>query len=214
MTDSENVSSATGNRQENLGEYPWRDEEIMRELYVEKQLSITQTAEELGCGATTVRDWLENHGIETRSISEGQQIIHGTDSHVSYQTHVRGHEMWRGSYKDETFDVYVHRLLAVAEWGFDAVADNDVHHKNGIPWDNRPENLEVMRHGAHSVHHHTKVSGIGRVRLVELWRNGDASARKVAEEADHDITFFPILHARDDFEELADETDDWRELKS
>lgn len=46
-----------------------------------------------------------------------------------------------------------HRLLAVSEFGFDAVSENDVHHINGVEWDNRPNNLELMPHGDHRAYH-------------------------------------------------------------
>lgn len=52
----------------------WRNEDRMRELYVDQKLSITQVAERLDCGSTTVGSWLERHGIERRSISEGTTI--------------------------------------------------------------------------------------------------------------------------------------------
>lgn len=47
----------------------------------------------------------------------------------------------------------VHRLMMVAEEGFDALEDKVVHHKNHIPWDNRTENLELMSRAEHSSHH-------------------------------------------------------------
>jgi hypothetical protein len=47
----------------------------------------------------------------------------------------------------------VHRLLAIAEHGTDAVAGQHVHHKNGIPFDNRPENLELLSPSEHSKRH-------------------------------------------------------------
>jgi len=33
------------------------------------------------------------------------------------------------------------------------VKDKHVHHKNGIPWDNRPENLEAMSRQEHRTIH-------------------------------------------------------------
>jgi len=49
---------------------PWRDKSLMRELYVEEELSSTAVAEELGCASSTVIKWLEKHGIERRDASE------------------------------------------------------------------------------------------------------------------------------------------------
>lgn len=39
--------------------------------------------------------------------------------------------------------VFIHRLLAVAEYGFEAVANRHVHHVNGIPWLNYGGNIEL-----------------------------------------------------------------------
>lgn len=47
-------------------------------------------------------------------------------------------------------EVRLHRLVAVAEYGFEAVAGQQVHHANRIPWDNRPENLLVLSPSEHS----------------------------------------------------------------
>lgn len=46
-------------------------------------------------------------------------------------------------------DVYIHRLLAVSMIGIDSVKGKDVHHINGISWDNRPENIEVISKSEH-----------------------------------------------------------------
>lgn len=43
-----------------------RDQEWLREQYVEKKKTQSEIASELGCNQTTVGDWLRRHGIETR----------------------------------------------------------------------------------------------------------------------------------------------------
>jgi len=49
--------------------------------------------------------------------------------------------------------VPVHRLVAVAEYGMDPLSDKVVHHENNIPFDNRPENLQLMDRCQHSILH-------------------------------------------------------------
>lgn len=78
-----------------------------------------------------------------------------------------GYERWR-SYENRPHtakrgreDVYVshHRLLAVVEcYSLDEpiesvledLATKDVHHRNGIKWDNRAENIEPVEHDRHA----------------------------------------------------------------
>jgi hypothetical protein len=78
-----------------------------------------------------------------------------------------GYEHWRSSERrphtpaQAAEDVYTshHRLLAVVacyplESPIEDVLDDlhtmDVHHHSGVPWDNRPGNLEVVAHGRHA----------------------------------------------------------------
>lgn len=49
--------------------------------------------------------------------------------------------------------VYIHRLVAVAEYGIDAVKDMDVHHKVPIQWLNVPDNLEPVDPIEHRTSH-------------------------------------------------------------
>lgn len=46
---------------------PWHDERRLRSLYVDRGLTIDEVADELDCGWCTVSNWLDEHGIETRS---------------------------------------------------------------------------------------------------------------------------------------------------
>jgi hypothetical protein len=49
---------------------------------------------------------------------------------------------------------YIHRLVAVAEHGFEAVTDDmDVHHEMSVPWYNSAENLEIEGWREHRVAH-------------------------------------------------------------
>ena len=86
-----------------------------------------------------------------------------------------GYERWRSwerrphTERDGKEDVYVahHRLLAVVEcyaastplWAIFADLDgSDVHHENGLKWDNRRENIEVVDHGEHAAMHASTAS--------------------------------------------------------
>lgn len=46
---------------------PWRDEEVLRRLYVDQQLTMAEVAETLRCSRQAVEEWIHRHEIETRS---------------------------------------------------------------------------------------------------------------------------------------------------
>lgn len=45
---------------------PWEDEEKLRALYVDEQMSIPDIADKWDCGTTTVEQWLDKHSIDKR----------------------------------------------------------------------------------------------------------------------------------------------------
>jgi len=59
----------------------------------------------------------------------------------------------------------------------------NVHHKNDIPWDNRPDNLEVMKHGEHrSLHEGTLDAPWKNERVLRyLYHNEGLSLREMGE---------------------------------
>lgn len=45
---------------------PWRNEATLRRLYVEKEYSLSQVGDELGCDPVTVHNWLKRCEIPRR----------------------------------------------------------------------------------------------------------------------------------------------------
>lgn len=138
------------------GEKLWREEEILRELYIKKPRSTREIGEMLGCSDVTIRNWLEHFGIERRSMVEAL-AVERRRSPAYFRTGQRGYEAWEHTYQGERYHVYVHRLLAVAEYGFEAVRDRPVHHKLGIRWTNWHDAIEVMDDSEHRSMHFKEV---------------------------------------------------------
>lgn len=149
----------------------YRDKEWLKEKYHGDKLSTAEIGEICDCHKQTIKLWLENHGIEKRDSSEAAKVswegakqrkqelaerfadLHRVNR-AFFFTHKSGYERVGVSNGEGGSDfVPVHRLVAVAEYGIDAVKDKVVHHKSNIPWDNRPKNLELMTQEDHSRHH-------------------------------------------------------------
>lgn len=56
------------------GDTPYTDREWLHAKYVHQSLSIRQIATEAKCGVRTIARWLNAHGIETRSPTEGKRL--------------------------------------------------------------------------------------------------------------------------------------------
>jgi len=132
------------------GDSPWRDKEILEDMYYNQRMSLSEIASELGCGDEDVRRWMEKYDLDRRSLSESHKVL----TPVFY-TSTDGYEISCSSnaMEENPDEARIHRLVAVAEHGFDAVAGNIVHHKNGIKWDNREQNLSVMSQSEHTALH-------------------------------------------------------------
>lgn len=146
MTEYTNDKNATA---------PWQDEEILAELYHDKGLCQEEIADELGCHQTTISTWMERYDIQIKD-PRGKGDLSASDAPASFYTlkkrYGASYEFWMDG--STNVRVSVHRLLAVAEYGFDAVTDKDIHHKNEITWDNRPENIEPLSRSEHMSLHH------------------------------------------------------------
>jgi hypothetical protein len=65
-----------------------------------------------------------------------------------------GYMYWWDQYPNgKSRQVWVHREVAAEMVGRRLGSEEHVHHKNRIPWDNRPENLEVLPRSIHLAQH-------------------------------------------------------------
>jgi len=132
---------------------PWRNPDKLRQLYHAENMSLREVADELGCSRHAVQTWMEKHGID-RDDMKDVAGNHQRSKPTHYRTNYDGYEVWNTMIgTSEQHTVRVHRLIAVAEYGVDAVNNNHIHHKNKIPWDNRPCNLEVLSPSEHLSQH-------------------------------------------------------------
>jgi len=124
------------------------DKSKIEDLYHNGGLTTRDIAEILGCSREVIRMCLHESGSPPRKKYE-----HKLYEPVYHRTTANGYEKWQIGIGGDKHDVPVHRLVAVAEYGYDEVVDKVVHHKNHIPWDNRHENLELMSASEHSRYH-------------------------------------------------------------
>lgn len=118
--------------------------EKIQNLYVEEGMKMEGVADELDITQAAVSYHIQDMDIDTGHRDWSPVPIFHTKSGYAY---------WQDGHGGEKNSVYIHRLLAVAEHGFDAVADSEVHHKNGVGWDNRPDNIEPLTPKEHRQRH-------------------------------------------------------------
>lgn len=144
-----------GLRNEDTTDPKYDDPDHLRELYYGRGLSTDEIGEDAGLSGRGIRDRFEKHGISTRDMSSAKVNAHRGDP-VPIEKQKYGYMMWSHSYDGERDRVYVHRLLAVAKYGFDAVAGKDVHHINECKYDNREDNIELHTRSEHTSLHKSK----------------------------------------------------------
>ncbi|AFH22156.1 hypothetical protein OSG_eHP18_00230 [environmental Halophage eHP-18] len=94
---------------------------------------------------TTFDSFSKDEKKPEKYIVDSSNYGHGTFFRGS-----SGYYMFRGG--DNCDYVPIHRLVAVAEYGVKATENKQIHHKNGVKWDNRPENLICMSNSEHQRH--------------------------------------------------------------
>jgi DNA-binding Lrp family transcriptional regulator len=149
-----------GPQQRQIEHQELTDETWLREKYHGEMMSITEVAEEIGCSRMPVYRALKRHGIERHHIDYDRQ-----NTHPGFRIHDQGYvcafsNHYEGDGEQTFEEVRIHRLLAVSEHGFEAVANKEVHHENGIAWDNRPGNIEILSKDEHAKHHFEQRGGL------------------------------------------------------
>ena len=154
---------------------PWRDAELVNWMYHEKEMSGPEIAEELGCSVRPIYDRIE----DTRSISEANRIWTWRLP-LNIRTDKDGYERFQTKVHGESMTFAHHRLIAVAEHGFDALDEKVVHHKNGVPWDNRPNNLELMDQSDHVREHFEEIPPHEKAAIWALGETEGHTAEEVS----------------------------------
>lgn len=149
--------------------------ETVRRMYWEDGLSQREIGEKLGCSRSLVGRFMRRNGIPRRSPSAAISL--GWDGDVFYYKKTDGREVICSP--DGNHFLH-HRLLAIAHHGFNAVKDKHVHHKNGVPWDNRPDNLQLVNPAEHIRIHQERGD-------IEPPTGEDSSAAKLTEEQVREI---------------------------
>jgi len=130
-------------------ERPYKDPEWLREKYVGEGMSQSKMADEVGVSGTCIGYWMDKYDIETHhgemtSNNFYTRTVNGKSAYEFVDVHEDG----------GTTSVRVHRLLAVAEYGVEAVKGSHVHHINNLSWDNRADNIVPLPPGLHTKVHH------------------------------------------------------------
>jgi predicted XRE-type DNA-binding protein len=143
------------------------DPDTLRRLYWDEGMSQAEMAEVLPVTQSGVKYWMNKHDIETKTAEQAAAESCRANS-ANYTLNNRGYHVWRSRENGREIAVGIHRLLAVAE-GADPyeifTGGTHVHHKNSIPWDNRPDNIEPLDAKKH-ISQHNRGEGCGTGKLT------------------------------------------------
>lgn len=149
------------NKEAQKPDKPYTDEEWLLEQYLEKENSLHDIAAECDVTGAVILKWARRFDIPRRNTTDHFKNNEVTTAYVSgdfgglpggyirYQARVPN--------TDTPKSVHEHQLVMLRE-GADphkvfSDGEYNIHHKNGIKWDNREENLELITATEHRKHH-------------------------------------------------------------
>lgn len=121
----------------------YQQRDWLYQKYVVEGLTTYEIGEIKGVHQQTISNWLKRLDIEARRTGPPRC------EYATFLTNTRGYEIWSAKYRSSTENLLVHRLLAYCEYGLEAIKDKDIHHINGIPWDNQPDNIVPLTKEEH-----------------------------------------------------------------
>lgn len=142
-------------------------ESDLRRWYEVERLSLRAIEKLTGASMPTIRMWMHQVGLKSRSISEAKQgqgplphvIAASVRSRRKHDLPGRPDVGWKldayGYVQIWTENGYIreHRMIMEKLIGRPLLPHEDVHHKNEIRHDNRLENLELKTHADHLREH-------------------------------------------------------------
>jgi len=150
------------------------DPEVLETLYWHEGLSMWQIAQRLDVSETTVYRRMRKFGIDRRGRSHYSQSQQ-TKQYAKYARYRvnDGYTVWEGNGDSDGFaTTFVHQLLLVAEGEDPHEVYSDeyhCHHDNGVRWDNRPENLELLTAEEHMELHAERGDLGGKMLVPNNW---------------------------------------------
>jgi hypothetical protein len=166
---------------------PWENPVTLAREY-EKHGSFVDLANAWGCSERTLRTWAHRHDEVDVKRQGRRPSWESADPPNHVLTDHEGYEIVESfcPVRDDSGDlvkierkaVRVHRLVAVAEWGYDALTDAEVHHVDGMKLNNTRWNLKPMDpylHGCMDSSRRWSASWVGE------YEQGDDGPRDVVE---------------------------------
>jgi len=139
----------------------YQDENWLREKYIQEEHTTDEMAEMAGCTKPTILRYMENYDIERRDKN-----YYRRKKPPKIETKRAGHERVRARHRGTRYTVSIHQLVALSHgiatpqevFGESGCV---IHHKNEIPWDNRPCNLTLVSREEHIRIHDPHPQGVG-----------------------------------------------------
>lgn len=131
----------------------WKNKEWLKSQHVYKRQDCETIARRCRVTGTTIQYWVNKLDIE--KMSRQEYMLSSTT--VSLITDSDGYKRFKSSVNRVEKTVGVHQLVLIAH-GADpykvfSMGEYHTHHKNGRPWDNRPDNLELLHNTDHINEH-------------------------------------------------------------